>query len=110
MNEIKHLKHFTGDTWNKFAMKNIKVEHNVPWWPAGDYAGSTSSIVIDPHNSSNAYLTDWFGTYFTNNLKSSQPVWATRELGHEEVVVLALSSHPNVPLLRYYYLIISFLN
>ena len=47
------------------------------------------------------YMSDWFGTYFTQNIKSTTPVWATHESGHEEVVVLTLASHPTIPLLRY---------
>lgn len=88
-----------GDNWKKYTHSDVKVVQNVPWWPNTFYAAATSAIVIDPHNSSNACMSDWYGVYFTNNLKSSQPVWETHEIGHEEVVVLALVSHPTIPII-----------
>lgn len=80
-----------GATWQK---KTPTLKPQVPWWSDWYFTSATSAIEFDPKVAGRVWLTDWFGTWQTNNIKKQQPVWSNYEKGHEQVVSFALVSPP----------------
>ncbi len=85
-----------GATWHK---KTPILEPQVPWWSDWYFTSGTSAIEFDPKVPNRVWLTDWFGTWQTNNINAQQSVWFNYEKGHEELVNFALVSPPQGSLL-----------
>ena len=85
-----------GATWQK---KTPTLKPQVPWWSDWYFTSGSSAIEFDPKVSGKVWLTDWFGTWQTNNIKQEQSVWFNYEKGHEELVSFALVSPPRGSLL-----------
>ncbi|OCT12186.1 hypothetical protein A8709_30540 [Paenibacillus pectinilyticus] len=77
------------------------VKHpDVPWWTSNWFSANTSTLTIDPHFPNRVWLTDFYGTWRTDDITVSPSHWYTHEEGHEEVVTFALRSTPiGAPLL-----------
>lgn len=86
-----------GVSWTQITF----VKHpDVPWWTSNWFAANTASLTIDPHFPKRVWLTDFFGTWRTDDITASPSHWYTYEEGHEEVVTFALRSTPiGAPLL-----------
>lgn len=86
-----------GTNWTQVTF----VKHqNVPWWTNNWFAANTSTLTIDPHDPKRVWLTDFYGTWRTDDITASPSHWYTYEEGHEEVVTFALRSTPiGAPLL-----------
>ncbi|KRE64778.1 sugar-binding protein [Paenibacillus sp. Soil750] len=86
-----------GLNWSQITF----VKHqNVPWWTSNWFAANTSTLTIDPHFPNRVWLTDFYGTWRTDDITASPSHWYTYEEGHEEVVTFALRSTPiGAPLL-----------
>ncbi|OAS14895.1 sugar-binding protein [Paenibacillus oryzisoli] len=86
-----------GANWTQITF----VKHqNVPWWTSNWFAANTSTLTIDPHYPKRVWLTDFYGTWRTDDITASPSHWYTYEEGHEEVVTFALRSTPiGAPLL-----------
>ncbi|OUL26839.1 sialidase family protein [Nostoc sp. 106C] len=85
-----------GDTWEQ---KRHSLNPQVPWWTEWYFGSATSAIEFDPQIPGKVWLTDWFGTWQTNNINGQKSVWSNYEKGHEEVVSFALASPPRGALL-----------
>lgn len=85
-----------GATWQK---KTRTLNPQVPWWSDWYFASGTSAIEFDPKVPGKVWLTDWFGTWQTNNINAQSSVWSNYEKGHEELVSFALVSPPRGSLL-----------
>lgn len=80
-----------GVNWSQITF----VKHqNVPWWTSNWFAANTSTLTIDPHFPNRVWLTDFYGTWRTDDITASPSHWYTYEEGHEEVVTFALRSTP----------------
>ena len=89
--------HDRGASWQPLA---ILRQAEVPWWPQRFFTGHTSSLLIDPHRPSRVFLTDYYGTWKTNDVYQVPSSWSTLQAGHEEVEPFVLRSPPaGVPLL-----------
>ncbi|UKS28575.1 fibronectin type III domain-containing protein [Paenibacillus sp. HWE-109] len=86
-----------GTDWTKVAF----VKHqDVPWWTSNWFSANTSTLTIDPHYPNRVWLTDFYGTWRTDDITASPSHWYTYEEGHEEVVTFTLRSTPiGAPLL-----------
>ena len=85
-----------GATWQQ---KTCTLNPQVPWWPDSFFASATSAIEFDPKIPGRVWLTDWFGTWRTDNINVQPSVWFNYEKGHEELVSFALVSPPSGSLL-----------
>ncbi|WP_341529391.1 hypothetical protein WKK05_08840 [Nostoc sp. UHCC 0302] len=81
-----------GATWQQ---KKHTLKPQVPWWPEWYFASATSAIEFDPKTPGKVWLTDWFGTWQTDNINAQSSVWSNYEKGHEELVSFALASPPS---------------
>lgn len=89
--------HDRGTTWQPLALLR---QAEVPWWPQRFFTGHTSSLLIDPHRPSRVFLTDYYGTWKTDDVRQVPSVWSTMQAGHEEVEPFVLRSPPaGAPLL-----------
>ncbi|MFN6528107.1 hypothetical protein [Nostoc sp. ChiSLP03a] len=78
-----------GATWQE---KKHTLKPQVPWWPKWFFASSTSAIEFDPKTAGRLWLTDWYGTWRTDNINAESSVWSNYEKGHEQLVSFALVS------------------
>lgn len=80
-----------GATWQ---LKRRTLNPQVPWWSDWYFTSGTSAIEFDPKVPGRVWLTDWFGTWQTNNINAQQPTWFNYEKGHEQLVSFTLVSPP----------------
>jgi photosystem II stability/assembly factor-like uncharacterized protein len=85
-----------GATWQQ---KKHSLKPQVPWWPDWYFGSATSAIEFDPKIPGRVWLTDWYGTWQTDNINPQRSVWLNYEKGHEELVSFALVSPPRGALL-----------
>jgi photosystem II stability/assembly factor-like uncharacterized protein len=85
-----------GGTWQQ---KKHSLKPQVPWWPDWYFGSATSAIEFDPKIPGRVWLTDWYGTWQTDNINAQSSVWFNYEKGHEELVSFALVSPPRGALL-----------
>lgn len=85
-----------GGTWQQ---KKHSLKPQVPWWPGWYFGSATSAIEFDPKIPGRVWLTDWYGTWQTDNINAQSSVWFNYEKGHEELVSFALVSPPRGALL-----------
>ena len=85
-----------GATWQ---LKTRILKPQVPWWPEWYFASATSAIEFDPKIAGRVWLTDWYGTWRTENINAEPAVWSNYEKGHEQGVSFALLLPPHEPLL-----------
>ena len=76
--EVKRSMNSTVSWWNGIMLRQ-------PW---------IASITFDPHIAGRVWLTDWYGIWRTENIKSNPVVWTNYQQGHEELVTFALVSPP----------------
>lgn len=89
--------HDRGATWQPLALLR---QAEVPWWPQRFFTGHTSSLRFDPHRPGRVFLTDYYGTWKTDDVQQVPSVWSTMQAGHEEVEPFVLRSPPTgAPLL-----------
>lgn len=90
-----------GNSWELLnSLPSLSKNAEAPWWPKDWYSSATSCLAFDPFNPGAFYFTDWFGIWFTPDIWTSGPMdFRTIEEGHEEVVVLTLSTPPAGPVL-----------
>lgn len=81
-----------GAIWQQ---KKHILKPQVPWWSESYFASATSAIEFDPKTPGRVWLTDWFGTWQTDNINAQSSVWSNYEKGHEQVVTFALVSPPS---------------
>jgi photosystem II stability/assembly factor-like uncharacterized protein len=86
-----------GEDWTALAQASgtISARANVPWWSPKYFASATSALAFDPQVSNRLWLTDWYGTWLTDNARARPIVFRTLERGHEEVVPMTLSTPPS---------------
>lgn len=87
-----------GATWTK---KNYAVDSSVPWYPGHmKQIQYVSGLTFDPHVPGRIWLTDWYATYFADDINADPIRLRNEENGHEEVVVFSLAAPPTgLPLL-----------
>ncbi len=86
-----------GASWKAIS---VQRKSEVPWWPDGFFTGHTSALVFDPHKPSRVFLTDYYGTWFTDDISAQPSQWRNLQRGHEEIEPFALRSPPTgAPLL-----------
>jgi hypothetical protein len=51
-------------------------------------------MAFDPHHSERLWVTDWYGTWFTDDMGARSMTFRTLERGHEEIVSMTLSTPP----------------
>ncbi|MDZ7969317.1 MAG: hypothetical protein RM368_30960 [Nostoc sp. DedSLP03] len=85
-----------GATWQQ---KSHSLNPQVPWWPNWYFASAASAIEFDPNIAGKIWLTDWYGTWQTDNINANKPMWSNYEKGHEETVAFELISPPKGSLL-----------
>lgn len=85
-----------GDTW---VEKQAMINNTVPWWSNKFFSDHTSAIEFDPLVPNQAWLTDWFGVWRTENINANPAVWTNDAKGHEQVVTFTLVSPPKGALL-----------
>ncbi|MBE8991532.1 WD40/YVTN/BNR-like repeat-containing protein [Nostoc sp. LEGE 12450] len=81
-----------GATWQQ---KKHTLKPQVPWWPEWYFTSAASAIEFDPKTPGRVWLTDWFGTWRTDNINAQSSVWSNYEKGHEQLVTFALVSPPS---------------
>lgn len=85
-----------GTTWQKTM---YDLDSQVPWWHHWYFASATSAIEFDPTTPGRVWLTDWYGTWQTDNINKPRSVWLNYQTGHEGLVSFALVSPPSGSLL-----------
>lgn len=81
-----------GATWTK---KNYAVESSVPWYPGHmKQIQYTSGLTFDPQVPGRIWLTDWYATYFADDINADPIKLRNEENGHEELVVFSLAAPP----------------
>ncbi|WP_460204211.1 WD40/YVTN/BNR-like repeat-containing protein [Scytonema sp. NUACC21] len=85
-----------GTSWQNM-MYSFKPQ--VPWWHDWYFAAAASAIEFDPTTPGRVWLTDWYGTWQTDNINTQRSVWLNYVKGHEGLVSFALASPPRGSLL-----------
>ncbi|MFB2918575.1 hypothetical protein [Aerosakkonema funiforme] len=86
-----------GSTW--IPVKRT-IDSTVPWWTKIMRSQAwISAIEFDPKVTGRVWLTDWYGIWRTDDLKTNPVVWTNYQKGHEEIVTFALVSPPKGALL-----------
>ncbi len=78
-----------GSTWTRINTRRGTYPH---WWPAWFNFARTSSLVMDPFDSTRVWYTDWYGVWRTDNINASQAVFNAYSNNHEELCISALLS------------------
>ncbi|MDQ8209247.1 hypothetical protein QEH52_17100 [Coraliomargarita sp. SDUM461003] len=89
-----------GVTWaNQISISQDREEPDGSKSLTGYWFGSTASLMVNPANSDELWLSDFFGVIRTNNAQdigtSPGAIWKTLQKGQEETVVLDLKSPPS---------------
>lgn len=85
-----------GKSWRRLQHR---FTNTVPWATDDFFRAHTASVQIAPNRSDQAWLTDWFGVWRTDNLQETPVFWKNYPQGHEQVVVFSLLAPPQGPLL-----------
>ncbi|OKH33683.1 hypothetical protein NIES2119_22425 [[Phormidium ambiguum] IAM M-71] len=81
-----------GNNWTEIQRS---MNSTVPWWNGIMLRQPwISSLAFDPYTKDRVWLTDWYGIWQTENIKSNPVVWRNYQQGHEELVTFALVSPP----------------
>jgi len=79
-----------GDTWSKME---IDVHQSIPWHRDGYPGAAISQLIQAPGNPQEAFFTDWYAVWKTDNIYASTVEWSNDvDDGHEEVVNLVMES------------------
>lgn len=86
-----------GASWTDVVASGSKASDGIDWIKdeAIHWAGS---VVFDPFNGQNAWVTSGNGLFKTSNVGAAQPVWTFNVKGLEESVPLGVVSVPGGPL------------
>jgi hypothetical protein len=95
-NQPLYLTRNGGREWKTLAQAvgTVRAKSDVPWWGADDFAAATAAVAIDPVIAGRLWLTDWSGTWLTDDYLADVVNFHTLERGHEEVVVFTLATPP----------------
>ncbi len=85
-----------GATWRLVPRQ---LRNGVPWLPDDFFADHTAAIAFSPQVSQQAWLTDWFGVWRTDNIDAKPARWTNLPQGHEQVVSFTLIAPPQGALL-----------
>jgi len=81
-----------GSNWTEIKRS---MNSTVPWWNGIMLRQPwISALAFDPYTKERVWLTDWYGIWQTENIKSNPVVWKNYQQGHEELVTFALVSPP----------------
>ncbi|MDP4099078.1 hypothetical protein OIN60_20330 [Paenibacillus sp. P96] len=75
-----------GATWQQVQYSR---ELLVPWMPDWHWSSATSSLTIDPFNSSRVWMTDWYYAWRTDDITQIPSLWCNDAKGLETVVNVA---------------------
>lgn len=83
-----------GDNWEDLYPLSKRM-NTVFWWPTRYFFANTSAVRVNPFNSSELWVTDWYGVWKTNNLNQEpQAAWINDIRGLEEMVAFCAISFP----------------
>jgi xyloglucan-specific exo-beta-1,4-glucanase len=86
-----------GTTWN---LKERNLNSTVPWWTGIMLEQPwIAAIEFDPNVRDCVWLTDWYGIWRTDNIRSNPVRWTNYQEGHEEIVAFDLVAPPSGALL-----------
>ncbi|MEL6763890.1 MAG: YCF48-related protein, partial [Cyanobacteria bacterium J06607_6] len=86
-----------GDSWQQIKPK---LNNTVPWWD--DFMLRLpwiSDIEFDPHVPDRVWMTNWYGTWRTDDVDDFSEPWTNFTKGHEQTVPFDMISPPDGPLL-----------
>lgn len=78
-----------GGTWKRIDTRRGSFPH---WWASWFNFARTSSLVLDPFDSSRVWYTDWYGVWRTDDIDASRPIFNAYSNNHEELCISALLS------------------
>lgn len=83
-----------GASWKTLTESNGSLTHksDVPWLPGYFFSSGTSSLLFDPKVRDRLWMTDWYSTWLTTNYRAPVPHFVAHERGHEEMVIMTMSS------------------
>ncbi|MDL5057685.1 WD40/YVTN/BNR-like repeat-containing protein [Geitlerinema calcuttense] len=86
-----------GKTWKEIKRN---LNNTVSWWDGIMLKHPwVAGLAFDPQVPGRVWLTDWYGTWRTDNINAATVNWTNYVQGHEEVVVFSMISPPQGPLL-----------
>lgn len=86
-----------GKNWQELKRN---LNNTVPWWDGIMLKHPwVAGLAFDPQVEGRVWLTDWYGTWRTDNINASTVNWTNYVQGHEEVVVFSMLAPPKGPLL-----------
>ncbi|MEM6434374.1 MAG: hypothetical protein AAF773_11065, partial [Cyanobacteria bacterium P01_D01_bin.115] len=86
-----------GDSWQQIKPK---LNNTVPWWD--DFMLRLpwiSDIEFDPHVPDRVWMTNWYGTWRTDDVDDFSEPWTNFTKGHEQTVPFDMIAPPDGPLL-----------
>ena len=83
-----------GETWEDLYA-SAKRMNTISWWPDRYFFANTSSVSVNPFNSSEVWVTDWYGVWKTPDVnQESQTIWQNDIEGLENTVAFCAISFP----------------
>lgn len=83
-----------GETWKDY-FKTVEKFSTVNWWPERYFNANVSSVRVNPHNTAEVWVSDWYGVWKTHNINQSpKQAWINDIRGHEEMVMFCAISFP----------------
>src|SRR5262249_10520073 len=89
-----------GKSWRTLTTTSgtVSARSDVKWWI--NFSGAPVALLIDPVVGRRLWLTDWSGTWISDDYRAAPLTFRTEERGHEELVVTSLVTAPvGAPLL-----------
>ncbi|MDX1995662.1 MAG: hypothetical protein SF029_24985 [bacterium] len=76
------------------------ADFTIPWYLPDMFGAAISSLTFDPHVPNRVWFTDWYNTWVTDDISQQPSRWQNVTAGHEETVILTLTTPPaGAPLL-----------
>jgi xyloglucan-specific exo-beta-1,4-glucanase len=82
-----------GDNWELVTNQSI-ADADVPWFPSCYFSAATSSILINPHNPSQVYVTDWYAIWRTDDISKKPRHWKSYTQNYESMVSFTMICPP----------------
>lgn len=83
-----------GENWKDYAM-SVERFGTVDWWPQRYFAANVASVKVNPHNTSEVWVSDWYGVWKTHDInKKPKQAWINDIRGLEEMVMFTAISFP----------------
>jgi len=74
-----------GKTWaDVTGIRNPTIN----WWPSWHWFSSPFCVAFDPCHAGQAWVTDWYGVYRTEDITANPVRWTNLVAGDEEVVII----------------------